>query len=421
MPRIAFLAALALLQPFAPVAQAEDWPAWRGPRGNGVSATTGLPAAWSEAQNLVWKLPLPGKAGATPAVHGDRLFLTSGDNNDLVLLCVSTQGKELWKRKLAQAVRLTIKKDEANEASASPSTDGKHVFTFVGTGELACHDVEGNPVWHFNVQERYGKFDIQHGLHASPLLHEGRLYLNLIHAGGQWVVALDKTTGKEVWKVDRPSDAKGESREAYASPCIWETDHGTSLVVLGADYCTGHDLKDGREIWRLTELNPKQKYSTALRIISSPVPSSDLLVVPTARGGLVVALKPGAKGTIAPGSPHEAWRIQKGAPDVPSALVHDGIVYLGMHNGVLIALDAKTGTMLYEHRLHADRYRASPVLADGKVYLTARDGTFSVVKAGPKFELLAANALPDVFTASPAIADGRIYLRGFSALWAVGK
>lgn len=405
----------------ASTARADNWPSWRGPDGNGVSPEKGLPTTWSEPKNILWKLPLPGKAGSTPVIWGDRIFLTSAKNNDLELVCVSTAGKILWEQKLAKAARLAIKKDEANEASASPSTDGKHVYTLVGTGDCACHDFDGKQVWHFNAQVRYGKFSIEHGVHITPLLHDDRLYLVLLHANGHWVVALDKTSGKEVWKVNRKTDAVGESREAYSSPCLWRTDKETSLIVLGCDYTTAHRLSDGKEIWRLTDLNPKANYSPALRIISSPVPSSDLLVVPTARGGLVVAVKPGASGLITPGSSFEAWRLKKGAPDVPSPLIHNDLVYLARENGVLHCVDAKTGKQVYEGVLHRDRYRASPVYADDKLYVTSRDGTFSVIKPGPRFELLSENTLPDVFTASPAIANGRIYLRGFQALYAISE
>ncbi len=405
----------------ARVASADNWPHWRGPDNTGIAKETGLPVTWSETTNLAWKLPLPGKGGATPAIWGDRIFLTGAKNNELGLFCIGTDGKIAWERTLAKATpaRLAIKKDEANEASPSPSTDGKHVYTFVGTGDAACFDFAGNEVWKFNAQQRYGKFNIQHGVHITPLLHEDRLYMVLLHSGGHWVIALDKATGKEVWKVKRKSDAEGESREAYASPCLWNDGKQTALVVLGCDYTTGHSLKDGSEIWRLGDLNPKTKYSTGLRIIASPVASPDLLVVPTARGGLVFAVRPGAAGSIEADSPFVQWRNTKGAGDVPSPLIHDGLVYLPQANGVLICLDAKTGKQMYQADLHRDRYRASPVVADGKLYLTARDGTFSVVKAGPKFELLETNNLPDEFTASPAISNGRIYLRGFRALYAV--
>jgi outer membrane protein assembly factor BamB len=401
----------------ASYAPADNWPYWRGPDNNGICKEERLPVQWSATKNVLWKVPLPGMGGSTPILWGDRIFLTSGEGKNLILLCLDTNGKTLWKRTLGSAKRLLIKGGEANEASASPSTDGKHVWAFVGSGDLACFDFEGKEIWKINVQDRYGRFQIQHGLHNTPLLHEDRLYLSLLHSGGHWVIALDKATGKEVWKVGRKSDAQGESREAYSSPCLGRDGKEAYLVVLGCDYTTAHRLSDGSELWRVGGLNPKNSY--AFRIISSPVAVPDLIVVPTARGGPVVAVKPEARGTIKPGNPGEQWRRSTGAPDVPSPLVHNGLVYLCRETGVLICLDAKTGKELYQQRLHAARYRASPVYADGKIYATARDGTFSVLKAGPTFELLAANVLPDEFTASPAIANGRIYLRGFRALYAI--
>src|SRR5262249_49628692 len=147
----------------------------------------------------------------------------------------------------------------------------------------------------------------------------------------------------------------------------------------------------------------------------------DMIVVPTAKNGPVVALMPSATGRIAPDSAGVLWRMQRGTPDVPSPLVYGNLVYLCRENGLVICLDAKTGKEAYQEALPRQRYRASPVYADGKIILTGRDGTFSVVKAGPKFELLATNRLPDSFTASPAISNGRIYLRGFETLYAIGN
>jgi len=375
---------------------------------------------WSATKNLAWKLPLPGKGGSTPVVWGDRIFLTGGTKSDLFLCCVSTDGKLLWQRKLAAPQRLTFMRDEANEASASPSTDGKHVYTFIGTGDLACFDFEGKEIWKFNVQDRYGKFQIQHGMHSTPLLYEDRLYLSLLHSGGHWLIALDKATGQEVWKVARKSDATDECKEAYTSPCLWHNGKELCLVVLGCDYATGHRLSDGAETWRLGDLNPKvPRYNRAFRIICSPVATPELLVVPTARGKTVVGIKPGATGMITPASPFEQWRKATGSPDVPSPLIQGGQVYLCGEKGVLVCLDAKTGEELYQKPIHDSRYRASPVYADGKVYLTARDGTFHVLKVGPMYQLLATNVLPDLFTASPVLVNGRIYLRGFEALYAI--
>jgi outer membrane protein assembly factor BamB len=401
-------------------ARAENWPQWRGPNNDGISHETNLPAEWDADKNIVWKLALPGMSGATPAIWGDRIFVPSEDGDDVVLLCLNTDGKELWKRKLA-AGKVRYRKDEANLASASPSTDGKHVYSFTGTGDMACFDFEGKEIWKFNAQDRYGKFNIQHGMHVTPLLYGDRLYLSLLHSGGWWVVAIDKATGKEAWKVKRESDARDECEQAYASPCLWHDNHDAYLIVHGCDYTTAHRLADGSEIWRLGDLNPRDSYHSTLRFVTTPLATADLIVVPTAKSGPVVGVKPNAKGMITAGSPFEQWRKPRITPDVPSPLLHDGLVYLCREMGLLLCLDAKTGKEHYQARLHDARYRASPVYADGKIFCTARDGMITVVKAGPQFERLAVNRLPEQIAASPAIANGRIYLRGFESLYAIKK
>jgi outer membrane protein assembly factor BamB len=401
-------------------ARADNWPQWRGPKADGISKEAKLPASWSETKNVAWTLPLPGMGGSTPIVWGDRIFLTSAEDSDLVLLCVNTKGKELWKRKLGSG-KVRVMGNEGNGASATPSTDGKHVWAFVGTGDFACFDFEGKEIWKFNAQERYGKFRIQFGMHTTPVLDGNRLYLQLIHSGGAWVIALDKTTGKDVWKVERKSDGVAECEHSYASPCIWRKGKEAYLITHGNDYAIAHRLDNGEEIWRLGGLNPKDRYNRTLRFVASPVASPDLIVVPSAKRGPVVGVKPNAKGTIVAGNEFEQWRRPRGTPDVPSPLIHDGLVYLCGEGGHLSCLDAKTGEELYGKDTHNHRHRASPVYADGKVYLTSRDGTISVVKAGRKFELLATNRLPDEISASPAIANGRIYLRGFKALYAISE
>ncbi len=399
--------------------RAENWPQWRGPNGDGISTETNLPARWSATENVAWSLPLPGMGGSTPIVWGERIFLTSADEkDDLWLLCLNTAGKELWRRKLGN-VRFRTFGNEGNGASASPSTDGKHVWVYVGSGDFACFDFDGKEIWKFNAQERYGKFKIQFGMHTTPVLYGDRLYLQLLHSGGAWVISIDKNTGETVWKVERKSDGVAECEHSYASPCIWHNGDKAYLVTHGCDYAIAHRLENGEELWRLGDLNPKNRYNRTLRFVASPVAAADLIVVPTAKNGPVVGVKPSASGMIRSGSPGEQWRRAKNTPDVPSPLVHDGLVYLCREDGTLICLDAKTGEQLYMESLHKQRYRASPVYADGKIYLTARDGVISVVKAGPKFELLAVNHMNDEISASPVIANGRIYLRGFKALYAI--
>lgn len=399
---------------------AANWPQWRGPKNDGVSPETNLPAEWSATKNILWTAPMPGMGSSTPCVWGDRIFLTSDEGNTLVALCLGTDGKERWKATLSKSNN-KARKDEGNGASASPSTDGKHVWFFVGTGELACLDLDGKEVWKFNLQEKYGQFRLGYGMHTTPALFDGRLYLQLMHDGGQFVVCFDAATGMEVWKVDRPSDGVAENLHSYASPFVWTDGKAAYLVTHGNDYTIAHDLKDGKEIWRLGGLNPKGKYDRTLRFVASPLCTPELIVVPTAKNGAVVAVKPTASGKFETGSEHILWRKATGTPDVPSPLLHDGIVYLAGERGSLQALDAKTGEEKYKQgRLYDDRHRACPVYADGKLFIVSRNGTVNVVKAGPKFESLATNKMTDDMTASPAIADGRIYLRGFKNLYAIG-
>jgi outer membrane protein assembly factor BamB len=407
----------------APTPPPANWPQWRGPANDGVSTETNVPTKWGEKDNIAWKLKLPGMGGSTPAVWGDRIFLTTQDEGGIALMCVGTDGKELWRRPVGPGGRdkLGPGRDEANGASASPSTDGKHVWAFAGSGELACFDFDGKEEWKFNVQDRYGKFQMQWGFHSTPLLDGDRLYLQLFHTGAHLVVALNKDDGKEVWKVERKSDGTAECEQSYASPMMWRKGKDAYLIVHGDDYATAHRLDDGSEIWRVGGLNPKDSYNKTLRFVATPLATVDLIVVLSAKNGPVVGVKPDASGLVEADSKYEEWRRPHETPDVPSPLIYDGLLYLCRENGALICMDAKTGKEYFNQRIHAARYRASPVFADGNIYLTARDGTVTVVKAGTKFEEVAVNKLPDEISASPVVCGGRIYLRGFDALYAIGR
>jgi outer membrane protein assembly factor BamB len=407
---------------FSGISRADNWPQWRGPAYDGVSKEASFPTTWGDNTNVAWRLKMPGAAGSTPAVWGDRIFLTSEEGKTVVLLCVSTEGKELWKQKLGAGGGVYMR-GEGNDASASPSTDGKFVYTFTGKGDLACFDFDGKEVWKFNAQQRYGKFEMQWGTHTTPLLYGDRLYLQLIHSGGAHVIAIDKSTGKDVWNVKRKSDAEAECEQSYASVVPWTNGSASYIITHGADYAVAHRIEDGAEIWRLGNLNPQtdnDRYNPTLRFVASPAAVADLIVVPTAKNGPVVGVKPDAHGLVSLGSKQELWRRRQNTPDVPSPLVHDGLVYLCRENGVLLCLEAANGKELYSEALHRQRYRASPVLGGGHVYLTARDGVITVVKAGRQFEKVAENRLKDQITASPVLSNGRIYLRGFDYLYAIG-
>lgn len=416
------IALFALLLGLTPVS-AENWPQWRGPKNDGHSADKGLPSKWSETENVVWKVEMPGPGSSTPCVWGDKMFFTSMAGGDVALLCYGTDGQEKWRMSMGSGSVRTMRDEGGNLASASCSTDGKLVFALVGSGKLAAFDFEGNEKWAVDLQEKYGKYEIQFGTHWTPVLHEGRLYVTVMHRKAQLIVCFDAASGNEVWKADRPSDSppRVESPDVYSSPFIWQKGDDTALIVHGNDYCTAHSLKDGSELWRVTELNPKDRYNRAWRSISSPLVTPDLIVVPSCKNGVTVAVDPTkAKGNLVPGGEGELWRIPRGTPDVPSPLLVDGVIYFWKETSSLVAYDAKSGEKTGELQLTTERHRANPVYADGKLILVGRDGTMATVKPGREPELIAKMKLPDTFTASPAISGGRIYLRGWKTLWAIG-
>jgi outer membrane protein assembly factor BamB len=405
----------------AATAHADNWPQWRGPTNDGICTEKNLPTEWSKDKNLAWKLALPGEGSSTPAIWGDKIFLTAQSDKKIVLWCVSTSGKKLWEADMGQAIRAG-RGDEGNAASPSPSTDGKYVYVFSGNGEFAAFAFDGKEKWRFNAQERYGKFRIAFGMHSTPVLRGDRLYQQLIHEGGGIVFCIDKSNGKEVWKINRKSDGFAENLHSYASAFMWQKGKEAYLVVHGNDYATAHKLEDGKEIWRVGDLNPQGRgYRRDLRFVASPVCTPNLIVVPSAKGKSIVGLRPEATGDVnKENNKFEQWRLDKGTPDVPSPLVYDGLVYLGGEGGSLTVLDAKTGKQYYRKQVGSGRHRGSPVYADGKIYLSGRDdGTVSVVQAGKEYKLLAKNKLPDKVPPAVAISGGRIYIRGYEYLWAI--
>jgi outer membrane protein assembly factor BamB len=415
---------------------ADNWPAWRGPMLNGICQEDQLPIHWSDSKNIAWKAPLPGTAGSTPVIWGEQIFLTSAssqDNSqgDLLLLAFSTSGQPLWRDVLDSGNR-ALRGDEGNLASPSPSTDGKHVWALAGTGKLACYDTGGKREWMVDLGLRYGKLQINFGLASTPILHKGRLYLQLIHGDGDpatreaRVVCLDAATGDQVWVQPRASDAADECEQAYATPTLYHDSRQWLLLTHGADYLLAHALSDGRELWRCGGINSPGNYHHTLRLVASPVANEQMIVVPTAKNGPVLAIRPAPPSSdqqgsdSGPSNSHELlWTCPNSTPDIPSPLIKDGLVYLCRENGNLICLNAQTGHIVYQHRTVRDRHRASPVWADGKIYLTSRGGIITVIQAGVDFKILAQNDMGEEMTSSPAIADGTIYLRTFNSLIAV--
>lgn len=411
----------------------DQWPQWRGPHGDGISSARGLPTTWSKTSNVAWRTTLPGRAGATPCVWGDRIYLTSNEGNDLVLLSLATQdGAIRWKRTVCTGNQ-DARAGEGNSASPSPSTDGKHVWVFFGTGILACYSADGDEVWKIDTNERFGRIDIQFGMTSTPVLDGGALYLQLIHGAMKLddqtrtgkVIKLDALTGRTIWEVDRPTEAQFECKHSYASPFLYRDGNREFLVVHGADCTTGHALDDGRELWRLgglngpTAINPEPNDQT-FRFVASPGVVPGTIIVPTCKGGPTVALRVSNElaGDCTGKAAVVRW-VNPLTPDVSTPLIADGLVYLLHKDGKLQCVDLETGKDVYLNRTHTGQHRTSPLLADGRLYFGSNDGWVSVVRAGRTFELLDRVDLGEAVTASLLVADGTLYVRSYDALYAI--
>ena len=258
------------------------------------------------------------------------------------------------------------------------------------------------------------------GYASSPLLHEGVLYVQVLHGmktdDPSYILKIDGKSGKTIWRVERPTNAIRESPDAYTTPLLLRHGNQTEIVITGGDVVTGHDPQTGKELWRMNGLNPENIPS--YRIVASSLVAGGLIIAPT-RVRPMLAIKPGGSGDIT--ESHRVWSFDRG-PDVPTPVSDGKLLYIVGDSGVVYALDVKTGEPVYgPERLKTGTYSASPVLADGKIYVTSEDGVTSVFAAGPKFELLSENAMSEYTLSSVAVSGGQIFLRTAGHLYAIGK
>jgi outer membrane protein assembly factor BamB len=399
-------------------AAADDWPQWRGPELNGTSKETGLPVKWTPSENVAWKLAMPAWSGSTPIIWKDRVFLNVAEGDNLELWCVDrAKGELLWKRPLGGG---NVKLRKQNMSSPSPVTDGQTVWVMTGTGVFKAFDYSGKELWAREIQKDYGAFGLNWGYASSPLLHDGALFVQVLHGmktdDPSYVLRIDPKTGKTLWKVERPTAAIHESPDSYTTPLMVRRGKELELVVTGGDCVTGHDPATGKELWRANGLNPGN--NPANRIIASPVAIGEVVIAPT-RVKPMLAIKTGGRGDVT--ESHKVFSYDNG-PDVPTPVSDGQHLYIVNDKGVVYCLDAKTGKEVYgQQRLKTGTYSSSPILADGKIYVTSEEGVTSVFKTGPQFEVLAENAMDDYVLSSVAISDGQIFLRTAQFLYVIGK
>ncbi len=407
-------AALAMMVATA-IASAHDWPNWRGPTRDGVSVES-VPVTWDTETNVAWKLEMPEWSGSTPVIWGERIFLNVADGENLELWCLDREARPVWKRFLSAG---NHRERKQNMSSPSPVTDGQHVWVMTGTGFLRAFDFDGQEIWTRSIQADYGPFGLNWGYASSPLLHDGALFVQVLHGmrtdEPSYLLRVDAATGETVWRVERPTEAIRESPDSYTTPTLVDYDGAVEIVVTGGDAVTGHDPETGQELWRADGLNPAR--NGMYRLVASPLVTDDIIIAPT-RVRPLLALRAGGRGDVL--DSHVIWRADDG-PDVPTPVTDGTYLYIVNDQGIVFVHDVKTGELVYgRQRLKPGTYSASPVIADGKIYVTNEGGLTSVFKAGPKFEVLSENPLNDYVLSSPAVSEGQIFIRTSQYLYAIG-
>jgi len=452
--------------------QAQEWPSFRGPQGTGICADKDAPLTWDEKLNVKWRIPLPDRGNSTPAVWGDRVFVTQGiekEKRRMILAIDARTGKELWRAGINFGSREPTNRSNPY-CSASPATDGQRVLAFFGTPGLYCYDMAGKELWHRSL----GEVDSWHGSGSSPIVHGGLCYLNFGPGTQAALYALDMKTGQTVWKVDAPQgggfggprlggpgrggpgpggrfpggppgdrrpmagegpegganrasdferagstgdfSGKGGFNGSWCTPVVLRTGDREELVLVEMSRVAAYDPKTGKLLWSCKGL-PSQVFST-------PAVGEGVLVamghnIPS--GTSVMAVKLGGTGDVS--ETHRLWETNLTTECIGSGIIAKSCVFLVTQNGLGLCLDLKTGKKLWQERLgnHSGSW-SSLLLINDCLLVNNQSGQVSVLRASPKFEQLHTNTIPAETTCSSlAIAGGRVFLRTYDALWCFSR
>jgi outer membrane protein assembly factor BamB len=395
---------------------AENWPAWRGPLGNGVSIERNLPLTWSATQNIRWKVALPGSGNSTPIIWGKRVFLIQaldGGKRRAVIALDRTTGNKLWQQEVACAVEETSHPQNP-PCSGSPITDGEAVYAHFASAGVVAYDLDGKQLW----QRDLGKLLHKWGNGSSPILYKD--FLIVWHGPGEpsFLTALDKRTGKTVWKTEETA-INSPIFGSWSTPVIVRVGERDELVfplpgekIGGEGEFKAYDPGTGKELWRCAGLG-NEVY--AMPVVSA---KGDLIVGISGHNGPTMAVRPGGQGNVT--ATHQVWRVAGKNPQrIGSGILHEGFLYLTDADGFAECLEAGTGKVVWKERL-GGRLWGSMLLADGKLYASNLEGQTFVLEASPKFRLLGKNDLAEPIYAGIAVADGELFLRTWQHLYCIG-
>jgi len=431
-----FALALALVSGGNLASGGENWPQFRGPGGDGQSDAKGLPTAWSETEGVKWKTPVHDKGWSSPVVWGDQVWLTTATEEGkamFVLRVDKNSGKVTLDQKLFELENPTDIRKYNSYASPTPVIEEGRIYVTFGSPGTACLDTQtGKVLW----ERRDIVCNHFRGAGSSPILHGGLLIMNFDGSDHQFVLALDKKTGKTAWQANRSVDYKdvlpdgkihadGDFRKAFATPHVAMIEGRPVLLSSGAKAHYGYDPLTGREYWRVEEAG---QHSAASR----PVVGQGMIFLTTGFSqGQLFAVKPPPAGDWngcsidaakpedpSPFKPQIVWRVKKSVANKPSLLLAGDLIFMLADGGVATCLEAKTGETVWQERIGGD-YSASPLHAEGRIYFCSHDGRTVIIKAGRQFEKLAENKLADGFMASPAVAGKALFLRTKTALYRV--
>lgn len=388
---------------------AKWWPRWRGPTGQGVVAEGEYVDRWSPTENVLWKVPLPGRGNSSPIVWRDRIFLTTAHDGGKKrgILCLDRAGgKVLWET-FVPASTLEKAQKKNGFASGTAATDGERVFAYFGNDGILCVDFAGKQVWHHPLEP----MDAYHGMACSPLLYRDKVIVFQDHKSkqGSFVLALDAATGKQVWKTPR------KEKVGWGSPVAVRVNGQDRIVVSSQERVVAYDPADGKEIWSCA--------GNLYEVTPTPVAGLGLLFCCSGRAGPTLAIRPDGTGDVT--KTHLQWKTIRGSPFIPSPLLVGKELYIVNDIiSVVTCFDAATGKIHWQERCGQavkHGFSASPIGVGGKVFFTNDAGETYVLAAGPKFELLHVNRLGEKTLASPALVEGRWYIRTEGHLWCIGR